>query len=215
MMDFNVTGNERKRLVKKLEALTGEQARYQGMPSMAFVVGDFTVSKTGQVTGAELPQDFISALSRAGFAGVGGQPEEEEKPKGVTVEISMAELSEVAVENFKNMAASKAELIKQAFGVQEMKPVEVGKTALTVRWFEDAPDIRYAEDFVRAMLNRAKVQKYVSAKPLATDNPKYSFRVFLNALGFKGAEYKEMRRDLLANLSGSSAWRHGKPGSAT
>ena len=35
MMDFNVTGNDRKKLVKKLEVIVGERALYQGMPSMA------------------------------------------------------------------------------------------------------------------------------------------------------------------------------------
>ena len=65
-----------------------------------------------------------------------------------------------------------------------------------------------AKEFVEAMLRKAREQKYVSAKPLVTDNEKYSFRVFLNSLGFIGKDNAALRKELLKNLSGSSAWRH-------
>lgn len=212
MMDFNVTGPQRKKLVKKLEAITGQRAVYQGMPSTAFVVGEYTVSKTGQITPSPT-EDIVSALARAGFHAVGGQAEEEEAPAeviGITITIPRDRLTDTAVENFRNMVSSKAALIQQAFGLREL-PTEVGDEEIIVRWFEGTENTQYAEDFVRAMVDKAQEQKYVSPKPLVTDNPKYSFRVFLNALGFKGGDNKRLRKDLLANLEGSSAWRHGKP----
>ena len=93
--------------------------------------------------------------------------------------------------------------------------MEMGDGVIIIRWFEgidlSAEREGYAREFVRAMANKAREQKYVSAKPLVTDNPKYSFRVFLNSLGFKGADSKKLRADLLTDLSGNSAWRHGKP----
>ena len=93
--------------------------------------------------------------------------------------------------------------------------MEMGDGVIIIRWFEgidlSAEREGYAREFVRAMANKAREQKYVSAKPLVTDNPKYSFRVFLNSLGFKGADSKKLRADLLKDLSGNSAWRHGKP----
>ena len=43
----------------------------------------------------------------------------------------------------------------------------------------------------------------------ATDNEKYTFRCFLLRLGFIGNEYKQSRKILLRNLSGSSAFKSG------
>ena len=56
MVDHGVSGNDRKRLVKALEKLVGERAIYCGMPSMAFRVGEFTIRKTGEITGSELSE---------------------------------------------------------------------------------------------------------------------------------------------------------------
>ena len=43
------------------------------------------------------------------------------------------------------------------------------------------------------------------------DNEKYAFRCFLLRLGMIGEEYKAARKVLLRNLTGSSAFRSGKP----
>ena len=55
--------------------------------------------------------------------------------------------------------------------------------------------------------------KRVTATEKAVDNEKYSFRCFLLRLGFIGAEYKLERkillRNLLKNLTGSSAFKDG------
>ena len=59
------------------------------------------------------------------------------------------------------------------------------------------------------MLAAAKSQKRVTAKEKETDNEKYAFRCFLLRLGFIGEEFKETRRTLLQNLTGSAAFRSG------
>ena len=43
----------------------------------------------------------------------------------------------------------------------------------------------------------------------------YAFRCFLLRLGFIGDEYKAVRKILLANLSGSSAFKNGSRKEAT
>lgn len=55
----------------------------------------------------------------------------------------------------------------------------------------------------------ARNQKRISAKEKITDNDKYAFRCFLLRLGFIGSEYKEERKILLRNLTGSSAFKGG------
>ena len=62
-----------------------------------------------------------------------------------------------------------------------------------------------------ALINKnAKAQKRALAKVKPTDNEKYTFRTWLTRLGMIGDEYKEIRRELLQNLSGNSAFRKGK-----
>ena len=55
-------------------------------------------------------------------------------------------------------------------------------------------------------------QKRISATEKFAENEKYAFRCFLLRLGFIGSEYKEERKILLENLSGSSAFKSGKAG---
>jgi hypothetical protein len=52
-------------------------------------------------------------------------------------------------------------------------------------------------------------QKRITAKEKPVDNEKYAFRCLLLRLGFIGAEYKEERKILLQNLSGSPAFKGG------
>ncbi|SKC57876.1 hypothetical protein [Maledivibacter halophilus] len=68
-----------------------------------------------------------------------------------------------------------------------------------------------AATWLFALINKnAKAQKRALAKVKATDNEKYTFRTWLTRLGMVGDEYKEIRKELLQNLSGNSAFR--KPG---
>ncbi|MCL5982384.1 MAG: virulence protein, partial [Firmicutes bacterium] len=55
----------------------------------------------------------------------------------------------------------------------------------------------------------AKVQKRVTGREKPVENEKYAFRVFLLRLGFVGREYVDVRKILLKNLSGSSAFKSG------
>ena len=53
----------------------------------------------------------------------------------------------------------------------------------------------------------AKSQKRTSYKASQDDNPKFAFRTWLIRLGMKGSEYKDVRKVLLKNLEGNSAFR--------
>ena len=218
MIKFYVTGAQRKKLVQKLAALTGQKAEYMGLPSMAFKVGNYTIDKTGMIDGT-LPDNILRALKRAGFtAEIYEDPEVTESgelvPPGFIVEIPMDDLTDEAVDNFYNMLESKASLIKRAFNLKTL-PVDYGENTLTIKWFEDAElpieTKSYVNIFISAMLDKAKSQKYVISKPLKTDNPKYNFRIFLNSLGLSGSEYKGLRKEFLKNLKGCSNTRHPAP----
>src|SRR5690606_22762609 len=58
-----------------------------------------------------------------------------------------------------------------------------------------------------ALLNQTALSlKYTSAKPIESDNPKFTLRLFLVRLGMVGDEYKIARKVLLETLEGNSAY---------
>lgn len=75
----------------------------------------------------------------------------------------------------------------------------------------DAEKIKAYTQFIELLAQSAKELKHASAKVSVTDNPKFTFRVFLIRLGMVGNEYKTARKILLKNLEGNAAFRYGKP----
>lgn len=65
-----------------------------------------------------------------------------------------------------------------------------------------------------AISYQALSQSGASSKKTVTDNEKYSFRVWLLRLGMIGEEFETARHHLLQNLSGDSAFRHGRVAAA-
>ena len=63
---FNVTGERRKALVEAVKAFIDAPAVYQNAPSFAYVSGDYTVSKTGTVSGPA-NEALMAALNAKGF----------------------------------------------------------------------------------------------------------------------------------------------------
>ncbi len=63
---FNVTGERRKALVEAVKAFVDAPAVYQNAPSFAYVIGDYTVSKTGTVFGP-VNEALMAALNAKGF----------------------------------------------------------------------------------------------------------------------------------------------------
>lgn len=63
---FNVTGERRKALVEAVKAFVDAPTVYQNAPSFAYVIGDYTVSKTGTVSGPA-NEALMAALNAKGF----------------------------------------------------------------------------------------------------------------------------------------------------
>ena len=60
-----------------------------------------------------------------------------------------------------------------------------------------------------ALNHQALTQAKASSKKSQDENEKFAMRVYLNRIGFIGAEYKNYRDHLIKHLDGSSAWRYG------
>lgn len=219
-LNFNVTGEDRKRLVSVIEQATGQKAAYLRMPTCAYQVGDYNVGKDGTVTfpdGTDLSasSDVIDACVMAGFEPEDWERNTEEQPEeavSLTVEVPRDHFTDAQLENLKKLVSAKEGLLKQALGTEGV-PVIVTDEKVSFPWFSEgipAEDCMTYTKLIEAICRMAKGAKRVTSKEKDTDNPKYAFRCFLLRLGFIGDAYKADRKILLRNLTGSSAFRTGK-----
>ena len=131
---------------------------------------------------------------------------------GLVIEMLRSSFTDTALENLKRLVESKGSLIKKALDADTLE-LEITEDVVRFPWFEDGTDldaVKAYTHFVTALCEMARVQKRVTAKEKETDNDKYAFRCFLLRLGFIGNEYKQERKILLRNLTGSSAFKAPK-----
>ena len=207
-INYNVTGPDRKRLVQAIAEILDSDAKYLGVPSCAYQVDSFTISKDGILSfdDSSKGEQLIERLCEMGF-----EAEIEEVTDGLCIELPLKDTTEAAIDNLRRMVDSKATLIKKALGAGSLE-IELTDERIRFPWFDRIPEpevVNAAAHFIGKMLAAAKSQKRVTAKEKETDNEKYAFRCFLLRLGFIGEEFKETRRTLLQNLTGSAAFRSG------
>lgn len=216
---YNVTGDERKSLVRIISEAIGMKPVYMRMPTCAYVIAGITVEKDGAVVWDERTDDTTieavkAALSDAGFtAEEDTQPEVTSNEYGLVVQMPKASFTEDSLDNLHRLIEAKGSLIKKALDVKGL-PITEEDDKLSFPWFtteSDPDEVRAYTHFIAALCEMARNQKRVTAKEKDTDNDKYAFRCFLLRLGFIGADYKTERKILLRNLSGSSAFRNGAP----
>lgn len=232
-IEFHRTGAERKALVTAIGEILEVKPKYKGMPSAAYEIDYFTVTKDGALefddradseeienllerladrgivaAPAETAQDWLEA--RAEELPKGSETEPQEANVGLTVALPREGFTDNALENLQKLVTSKACLIKKALAVGDL-PVEVTDEKVSFPWFAeaDSDSAKAYTHFITALCDMAKSQKRVTAKEKTEENEKYAFRCFLLRLGFIGAEYKEERKILLKNLTGSSAFKSG------
>jgi len=131
---------------------------------------------------------------------------------GLVIEMPRSSFTDTALDNLRRLVESKNNLIKKALGTETLE-LEITDDKVRFPWFEDGTDpdaVKAYTHFVTALCEMARVQKRVTAKEKETDNDKYAFRCFLLRLGFIGTAYKEERKILLRNLTGSSAFKTPK-----
>lgn len=183
-------------------------------------------SNRGQYGGDDIPafEDFrmdereelgLGCTLREDWQGENGMqasdvPEPDESDQ-LTIEMPLSFMTDEGIANLEKLIASKAELIKKALGVDALR-IERTETTLKFPWFQfpaESDEVAAYSRFIGALCAAAKKQKRVSAHEKAVDNEKYAFRCFLLRLGFIGDEYKQVRKVLLKNLAGNSAFKSG------
>ncbi len=204
---FNCTGTERKKLVQAISEITGENAEYQYMPTCAYRIGTMTVDKEGSLhceNGTDI-SGLLEELRKRGFIA-----ETEKADNRLIISIPKEKLDEQTLANLDRILENKGTLIKHALQTDSLE-YTVTESEVQFPWFtlEQPEDADAYSRFLTALIDMAKNQKRINNKPDTSNNEKYAFRCFLLRLGFIGTEFKSVRKVLLRNLTGSSAFRNG------
>ena len=217
IIELGLTGNDRKELVKTVSEIIGVPAEYQYMPTCAYKIGrDYMVTKEGNLeisdsADSKEVENLIDELVSRGYDVPISEDEttaSEDKENSLTVEMPLNLVDERTLNRIRRIIENKGELFKAAFKTDSL---EINLTEKTVEfpWFtiEQDSDADAYCTFISMLCEFAKNQSRINNKPETTDNPKYTMRCYLLRLGMIGAEYKAVRKVLLRNLSGSSAFR--------
>lgn len=206
-LKYEMKGAERKKLVQAIEDLTGYKAKYLGMPSAAYEIGTFTVSKEGTVTSTanENLEDLEKIL--AGDYGISLKTSEPVATQGLTVAITR---NNVNLSKVEKILGNKGDLIKKALGITDLE-IKEDEEKVSFHWFEntDKEHLMTYTKFIEALCKMSVNAKRINESSKEVINKKYAFRCFLLRLGFIGDEFKKDRKLLLEKLSGSSAFRNG------
>ena len=269
IITFDLSGRDRKQLVKAISEITGARAVYKFMPTCAFEIDFFTVTKEGTLefpdrSETEIVEQVLEGLAERGFVVISSyydngesaietdedlptetptEPDtaavteteklsEENEKKAVTAtqpdrkatvenngidrfSISMSRdfFDERTLNKLDRTIENKGELFKMAFKTDDIS-YKVTDDRVTFDWFpfsgESGEGLAYSS-FIDLLTKSLKEQKRVNASKAQTENPKFAMRVYLIKLGMVGDKYKQTRKILLRNLSGSSAFRKGVP----
>jgi len=208
-IEFNLTGENRKKLVKTISEITGIPAEYQYMPTCAYSIGErYTVTKNGTLvigddTDEKEIRNLLSKLEQMGYSAASDNTK-------LTVQMPRDSLDERTLNRVRRILENKGELFKAAFKTDSVE-FQVTEKTVEFPWFtaEQDGDADAYCTFISMLCEFARNLNRINNKPDTSDNPKYAFRCFLLRIGMIGTEFKAARKVLLRNLSGSSAFRHG------
>ena len=237
-LNFNVAGDERKKLVKAVGAYKQVTPEYLGVPSFAFRIDEMIIDKDGIliIEGGMEPeklQEFLKYLEEKGFhttvAATEDTPTEDtptepaeqaeyemepedtptEEPTLLTIEVPRDGFTEESIINLQKIIDSKASLLRKALGTDDLS-VQISEDRIAFSWFhiEDPANTSAYAHLVSALCQMAQKAKRVTAKEKPVESEKYAMRIWLQRLGFGGSEFKEERALLLKNLSGTSAFKN-------
>ena len=209
-----VSGQERKVIAAVLGEVMETPVIYAGVPSCAYEVAGWTISKEGFLISplfdAEDASELKTVMDALRIAGVSADEKLE-------VQILAEGTDEAALSNLEQILKSKETLLRKSLDAQgEIAPrLEDGR--LVFGFFKGT--INKDEISACALLSiriwkLAQVLKRVVAKEQAAENEKYAFRCFLLRLGFIGGQYRMERKVLLSRLAGNMAFKEVPGGMA-
>ena len=165
---FDATGERRKEMVKVISGIVGMKAVYMRMPTCAYAISNFTVSKEGALawderSSGELVEKVLAGLAQAGFT---AEPEETAEAQAEPEETAEAQ-------------AEPQDSAEEAAGEEAAEPQEgIGLTvSLPRESFTDAAleNLHRLVDAKAALIKKALA---VESLPVEADAEKVSFPWF-------------------------------------
>ena len=218
---YNITKEQRKKMVEIVGRTLDVQPIYCGAPTFSYRVGAFEITRDGSICFDDEADEgeverVRTALREAGFVAAEDETEmptaeADSDEDSLTVSLPRRFFTEMALKNLDALLASKGKLIQKAFNIEKATYTLTEET-IKFAWFHGkiAEDtVRACTDFISKLCEMAQKQKRAVAKEKPTENEKYAFRCFLLRLGMIGDAYKTSRKILLQNLTGSSAFKCG------
>lgn len=144
-----------------------------------------------------------------------GEPSEETsipeatEPKKIVIELPGSYLDEDELGRVRAIVASKASVLKKALETDDLS-IERNEDKICFPWFTDHGidgETKAYMQLVSGIAKRAKMLTRVTATESVSENDKFTMRLFLVSLNFKGTEYAFARKFLIRNLTGNSGWR--------
>ena len=174
---FNVTGERRKEMVKVISGIVGMKAVYMRMPTCAYAISNFTVSKEGTLawderTDSGTVEKVLAGLAQAGFT---AEPEETAEAQA-----EPQDSAEEAAEAQMEPEAPTEEPQETAEGEESAEPQDAGiglTVSLSRESFTDAAleNLRKLVDAKAALIKKALA---VESLPVEADEEKVSFPWF-------------------------------------
>lgn len=230
---YNLTGTERKALVKAVSNIIGKKSKYLGAPSFAYQIGDdCTVTSDGTLkisndTDNDKVEHLLEKLYECGYETENDENVDiadtnkdfEGETIGCSIGLPISKLSDKPcndkiIANLKAIITGKMTLFQKAVGTDKELKIEWNKDEIWFDWFDSViPNEKlglYISLF-KALYQMAEKAVRVNTKDKPVDNEKFAMRTFLNRIGLSGIEYKPLRKELMRNLSGDGAFRYGRP----
>ena len=183
IIEFQLIGEKRKELAKTVSEIIGAPAEYQFMPTCAYKIGDFyTVTKEGnlEISDSADSKEIDMLISELASRGYDVPLDEEEN--GLTVEMPLELVDDVAIDRLRKIVENKGELFKAAFKTDNLEII-VEDDKVCFPWFtvEQSDDTSAYCTFISMLCEFAKNQKRINNKPDTSDNPKYTMRCYFFA----------------------------------
>jgi cell wall-associated NlpC family hydrolase len=178
---YNVTGKRRKEMVEVVSGIVGMKAVYMRMPTCAYVISNFTVSKEGALawderSRGELVEKVLAGLAQAGFT---AEPEDAAEAQTEDSAEEAAELQETA-ETEDSTEAAAEEAAADTMEPEESAELQEGiglTVSLPRESFTDAA-LENLHRLVDAKATLIKKALAVESLPVEADAEKVSFPWF-------------------------------------
>ena len=186
-LDYNVTGDERKRLVKAIATYTQADAKYLGVPSCAYQVDRFTIDRKGCVNfdDREEIEGLIEQLVNQGFvaqvSNLGTEDDEAEEPAeaaqeaateadsaatvpdsandaGLTINLPLDGFNPDSLDRLQKLVDSKATLIRKALGADRLT-IQMIDDTVRFPWWSTLPTPEETEAYMHFIAAIGKMAK--------------------------------------------------------